>query len=74
MNQHDFELTLKPKMKVWLRWHGKFVPATVTKLNKSSVAVVIDAPIGDCAKGETLRVNLASSGRWSAANCVRPLN
>jgi hypothetical protein len=74
MNQHEFETTLKPKMKVRLRWRGKFVPATVSKLNRASVAVVIDESIGDFTKGTTVKVNLVSSGRWSAANCIRPLN
>jgi len=73
MNQHEFETTLTPKMKVRLRWHGKFVPATVSKLNRSSVAVVIDESVGDYTKGAIVKVNLVSSGRWSAANCVRPL-
>ena len=73
MNQKDFEGSLQKGQKVRLRWRGKFVLATVFRVNRSSIAVVTDEKLNDIPAGTRVSVDRAVSGRWSANNCVRPL-
>jgi len=74
MEQEAFEATLKPDMEVRLRWRGGSVPATVEKVNKSSIAVRVKEPVGKLKTGDRAIVSRVTAGRWSAANCVRPMD
>jgi len=73
MNQKDFEASLQKGQEVRLRWRGKFVLATVFRVNKSSISVVTREVLEDIPVGARIVVDRAVSGRRSANNCVRPL-
>lgn len=73
MNQKDFESSLQKGQEVRLRWRGKFVLATVFRVNKSSISVVTKEELEDIPVGTRVAVYRATSGRRSASNCVRPL-
>lgn len=74
MNQSQFEASLQTGAKVRLRWRGYAGTATVIRINRSSITVKTDEPIGALPRGKSVLVNKTVSGRWSAANCVRPLD
>jgi len=74
MNQKDFEASLQKGQEVRLRWRGKFVLATVFRVNKSSISVVTKEKLDDIPAGTRVLVDRATSGRRSASNCVRPLD
>ena len=73
VDQKQFETSLKSGEKVRLRWRGCAGMATIVRVNRSSIAVMTDEPIGPLPRGERVLVNKTVSGRWSASKCVRPL-
>jgi hypothetical protein len=73
MNQAEFEETLKKGDKVRVRWHKGTGPAVIERVNHISFTVRLLDQISGEPAGSTIRVSRVSSGRWSAANCVRPL-
>jgi len=74
MDQKIFEASLKAGQTVRLRWRGQSCQATVERVNRASVAVIIEGKILDNPAGTRIIVGRVVSGRWSASNCVRPLD
>jgi len=74
MDQKTFEASLKAGQTVRLRWRGQSCRATVERVNRASVAVIIEENMLDNLAGTRILVDRVVSGRWSASNCVRPLD
>jgi len=74
MDQKTFEASLQAGQTVRLRWRGQICEATVERVNRASIAVVTKEKILDEQAGARILVNRVASGRWSASNCVRPLD
>ena len=74
MDQKTFEASLKAGQAVRLRWRGQICKATVERVNRASIAVITKEKMLDELAGARILVNRVSSGRWSASNCVRPLD
>ena len=74
MDQKTFEASLKAGQTVRLRWRGQICQATVERVNRSSIAVITKEKMLNELAGDRILVNRVTSGRWSASNCVRPLD
>jgi hypothetical protein len=74
MDQKTFEASLKAGQTVRLRWRGQICKATVERVNRASIAVITKEKILDELAGARILVNRVTSGRWSASNCVRPVD
>jgi hypothetical protein len=73
MDQKTFEASLIAGQIVRLRWRGQSCHAQVERVNRASIAVITKEKILDELVGSRILVNRVTSGRWSASNCVRPL-
>jgi hypothetical protein len=73
MDQKTFEASLIAGQAVRLRWRGQSCRAMVERVNRASVAVITKEKILDKTAGTRILVDRVVSGRWSASNCVRPL-
>ena len=74
MDQKSFEASLKAGQTIRLRWRGQSCHATVERVNRASIAVIIKEKLLDEPAGTRILVDRVVSGRWSASNCVRPLD
>jgi hypothetical protein len=74
MDQKTFEASLKAGQTIRLRWRGQSCHGTVERVNRASIAVIIKEKLLDNSAGTRILVDRVVSGRWSASNCVRPLD
>jgi hypothetical protein len=74
MVQKTLEASLKVGQTVRLRWRGQIWEATVERVNRASIAVITKEKMQDELAGARILVNRVTSGRWSASNCIRPLD
>ncbi len=77
-SQKNFEKALKVGESVLVRWRcheGSFSgPATVSKINRSSIQVKLAAKVASFPEGHQVAVPLSGTGRWTSSECVLPLS